>query len=178
MGNLAITNRLKGRLAEVCFEEFSDQRNYAYLHSREIWQTMNGNCNELLFRHRFEFVTAFLPWEAVSEVYALSRPSNLHMEKNQEIIREPSFVYDYLTVSLRYFKKDANNLHYRTDQVPIEALNWVEVKFNKAKLSKNQKNLLFKTTIPTCIFRVKGNLPQNINLTYFKRRNLKFICSV
>jgi hypothetical protein len=157
MARLPVSSILKGKFGEACFEEYLDKTNSAYIHSKEIWQTLKENSNELFFRHKFEMIKTFLPWEVLSEIYVLSRPSNIFFKKNASVIRQPSWVYDYLTVSLDNFQIDEDNLHYRTKPVPLEDLSWAEVKYNKSRFTKNQLDIRDKTIIPTKFFWVRSN---------------------
>ena len=162
MGNLKITPKLKGNFGEICYEEFADKNNYAYLHSKEIWRLMpTPNTYPFSFRHKYELINVTLPFEALNEVFALTRPSNRN-------VRAPSFVYDYLTVSLKNFEYE-DNYHSRQMPVSISDLAWAEVKYGKGTLTKNQQDIFNNTNIPVSVFHVKSSFPKEITINLIRK---------
>lgn len=160
MGKLRTDKKLQGDYGELIFEHFSRQNNYAYISLEEIYNTLTPK-NKLVFKYRYERIEVDLPEEIVEEVRTFCKPTN---QKD----KEPSFVFDYLTVSIRgCFAYDSEkDAHYQT-RVPIkESFNWVEIKTGKSKLTKNQKEYKEKAKISVCVFRVDAKIEEEIGVSW------------
>ena len=78
---------------------------------------------------------------------------------------KPSFMIDYLTFSLKTFKKNKQGIYVIDSPLTKDDLNWVEVKYNKSRLSRNQKNIIGKTQIPLRVFKLHFSVPKYFDIS-------------
>jgi len=163
MGKLRVSKKLQGDYGELIFEHFSKQNNYAYITLEEIYRTFTPR-NKLVFRYGYERIEVDIPDEIVEEVRSFCKPTN----KKEE---EPSFVFDYLTVSIRgCFSLNSKTGVTHQSRPPIrKSFNWVEIKTGKAKLSKNQKAYIEKSLIGVSIFKIPIKLDGEIPVLWDKK---------
>lgn len=160
MGVLRTNRKVQGDYGELLFEHFSLQNNYGYISLEEIYKTFTPN-NKLFFKFGYERIEVTIPKEIAEEIRNICKPTN----KKEE---EPSFVYDYFTVSIRGgFDWDSKRkVHYQSRPVSIKAFNWVEVKTGKSRLSKNQKEFVRECNLPVCVFRIPIEIPDKIDVQW------------
>jgi len=158
MGTLTTTPKLQGDYGELIFEHFCIKNNYAYITLEAIYNTLTPK-NILVFRHGYERICVKLPEDIVEEVRRICVPSNGHEE-------EPSFVYDYFTVSLNNSFKRIKGGYAQHSFLSRKAFHWIEVKTGKSQLTKNQKETIKKITLPLRVFRIETIMPDKINLDW------------
>lgn len=156
MAQVLKSPKLKGDFGELIFEHFSQKNEYAYISLEEIYNTLTPR-NELVFRYGYKRILVRVPDELVEEIRLLCRPSN---KKDLD----PSFVFDYLTVSLKFSFKFIEGNYVMQPDLSTKAFNWVEIKAGKGVLSENQLKLKNKTKIPLRIFRILTHLPNTIEV--------------
>ncbi len=160
MGDILTNEKIRGDIGELIFEHFSEKNEYAVISLEEIYRTLKPD-NKLIFRYGYERIEVKLPDDIAEEVRKFSRPTN-----NRE--NDPSFVYDFLTVSLKFsFKKTPKNdynvrYHIQEPYITKKAFNWVEIKTGKGKLTKNQIKYGEETIIGLQVFRVDLDVWPNI----------------
>jgi len=162
MGKLEITKKFKGDFGQVVFENFCQQKDYAHISLEEIYKTFTPK-NGLVFNHGFYRIPVIVPAEITPEIREFCKPSN-----NEEF--EPSFVFDYLTVSLHCsFKLNEEKKKY--EQMPYltqKAFSWVEIKTGKSELTPNQQRKSLETTIGLKVFRIPTAVPEDIEVNFEK----------
>ena len=160
MGKLKTNRKLQGDYGEIIFEHFSEQNNYAYISLEDIYNTLTPN-NKLSFKFGYERIEVTLPEEIVNEVRGVCQPTNRRDA-------DPSFVYDYFTVTLRTcFEWDSQrNVHRQIKPTNPACFNWVEVKTGKSGLSKNQKEFAKRCSLPISIFRIPVEIPKEIDIEW------------
>lgn len=165
MGKLKVSNRLQGDYGELVFEHFSTQNNYAYIKLEEIYHTLTPK-NKLVFQYGYQRIVVDIPEEITEEIRQFCKPSN---QKDEQ----PSFVYDYFTVSIRNcFSYDSKKRIYEQCKPPVpKSFHWVEVKTGKSKLSKNQKAYKEVSKIGVSVFRVPTDLPEELEVLWDKKNH-------
>ena len=164
MGKLKTTRKLKGDYGELIFEHFCQKNNYAYIGLEEIYNNLTPK-NKLYFKYGYHRILVNLPSDIIEEVREVCRPSN-----NKE--NEPSFVFDYLTVSLhtsfdkKYSKERRGMVHFQIRPPTNNAFNWVEIKTGKSRLSRNQKATKEKCVLPVVVFRIPIEIPREIEVNW------------
>jgi len=144
---LEITNLFKGDLGELIYEHYSIQNKYAYLKTEEIYRAFTLE-DKLKFRHGWERIDVKIPPLVEEEIGKFAKPSN-HDDMN------PSFVFDYLSMSLRNFEYDElKKIHVPTSYLSEKAFRWIEIKTGESPLSSNQKKRIEETRLGVCLFRI------------------------
>ncbi len=151
MATVKNSKRLRGDLGELVFEHFCSTRQFGYTHLEEIYNTLTPN-NILTFRYGWDRKRVVLPHEITQEVRTICQPSN----KDE---KSPSFVFDYLTVSLR---------DYERDKITPDSFNWVEIKTGQSPLSPNQLRKRDIVQLKFHVFRINTQFPQEYDVAWEK----------
>jgi|WetSurMetagenome_2_1015567.scaffolds.fasta_scaffold523650_1 hypothetical protein len=157
MSNLQLTNKLLGDFGELIFEHFCIQNQYAYINLETIYKTLTPQ-NILEFKLEFKRFPVKVPDIFVEEIRSFCIPTNHN-------VSEPSFVFDYLTISLNNFQLE-NGLWVQKQYLNCNALNWVEVKTGKGQLTQNQIKYKDKSLIGVHVFRVKHVFPEIFSIEF------------
>jgi len=158
MTKLRVTSKIKGDTGELLFEHFCQRNQYAYIRLEEIYNSLTPRC-VLSFRYGDRRIKVEIPTDIQDEVRRFSIPIN-----NDD--STPNFVYDFLTVSLRFSFQEIDNKYIQQPYLTKKAFNWIEIKTGKSKLSKSQKSYKKKSIIGVQLFRVITQLPNNYEVTY------------
>lgn len=157
------TKKLQGDYGEIVFEHFCLDNEYAYIGLEDIYNNLKPD-NKLRFRRGYDRIEVIIPDEIVEEVKRICRPSN-----SQDF--EPSFVFDYFTVSLKYnfrVEKDdkGNFLYSQFRPTKSKDFSWAEVKTGKSKLSRNQRQTIKECKIWVYVFRIPLEIPEYIQVNW------------
>ncbi len=178
VSDLSTLGRLVGDIAEIIFEHFCCNNEYAYIKPEKIYTTLTPK-NILTFKYGFKRIPVKIPKELISEIWHVCRPSN-----NQD--GSPSYTVDYLTLSLNCVKendyKEIQSKYYAPSKpllIPEWGLTWVEVKSKNGEMSEKQE-LFFseKGLIKKSLFKVpidKDILPEKLkiqNLKHIYKKNM------
>lgn len=151
--------KLQGDMGELVFEHFCQCNQYAYIRLDEIYNTFTPR-NILDFKYGDCKIPVRVPDNIVQEIREFSKPVSKDEFK-------PTFVFDFLTVSLKAsFKKEDGCFYKQEPYLTHKAFNWIEIKTGKAKLSKNQKKFCDKSKIGVKLFRISTSFPEQYDVKY------------
>jgi hypothetical protein len=158
MSELIVSDRLQGDYGELVFQHFCQKNLYAYVSLEQIYNTLTPQ-NILTFRYGYHRIKVKLNSEVEAEIRRICRPSN---EKEHQ----PSFVYDFLTVSLRNCFRCTDRKWVQISEPTKLAFNWVEIKTGRSRLTPNQLETKKALKLPLCVFRIHAELTPKITIDW------------
>jgi DNA-binding XRE family transcriptional regulator len=140
---------LIGKIGELMFEHYCFQNGFAYIKLEEIYNRLTGQCI-LTFCYNYMRIDVKIPDSLESELRDFAKPTN----KN---VHHPTFVYDYLTVNLRYSFDQNNGIYSVKPSLSQNDFCWIEVKTGNSPLSANQIEFARKAKLKVKLFRIRFN---------------------
>lgn len=147
MRKLKLNNRLIGGIGELMFEHYCFQNGFAFIRLEDIYNHFTGR-RLLKFKCNYTRIEVIVPEDIEEELRKVSKPTN-----GKE--NSPTFVYDYLTVNLRYSFDNINGNYVAKPRLCKEDFFWGEVKTGSSPPSYNQIAFARSSELPVKLFRIK-----------------------